>query len=271
MIIDAWDPQTFSAEIATVLTKHSELIFDYHVEDRRLMHEHLNSSPYQSLKPNRLFRAHQNFRENTLAPIVAKSRIRVWHYTRLTDEEANTMCSKIVPSSLEYLRYRLSNLVANNLLTKDDAETVFAQSPYHRQPFRTNSLWTTVLPLSHCDCGVELLLKYWGGESAYFWLSDERIVNTLRNLGTSRIVEIETALMDELNGYSVAGIFLAAWARQLGAPVTPSNRDLLIREFIDTAKVIRIHTKGDNFFEAVGTTYPVGASTLLEDDNGSTI
>lgn len=201
MTIDAWDPKTFGAEISAALAEQSKLIFDYHVEDRRLMDEHLNSSPYQSLKPNRLFTTYQNFHENTLAPIVARSRIRVWHYTRLTDEEADAMHQQIVPSSLEYLRYRLSNLVAKDLLTQDDADTVFAQSPFHQQSNRAGCLCATTIPLSHCDCGVELLLESWGGESSYFWLCDERIAKTLNSLGTPRIIEIETALTDRLNGY----------------------------------------------------------------------
>jgi hypothetical protein len=267
--IDAWDPKTFGAEISASLTEHSKLIFDYHVEDRRLMDEHLNSSPYQSLKSNRLFPAYQDFHENTLAPIVARSRIRAWHYTRLTDEEADAMHQQLVPSSLEYLRYRLSNLVEKNLLTQDDAETVFAQSPFHKQSNRAGCLCVTIIPLSHCDGGVELLLESWGGESAYFRLTDEGVAKALKSLGTPRIIEIETAVTDKLNGYKVAKTVLAAWARQLGAPVTLSGCDLFIEECIDTAEVLRIHAKGDNFFEAIGTTYPEGVGALSKDDNES--
>lgn len=182
MTVDAWDPKTFGAEISAALTEHSKLIFDYHVEDRRLMDEHLHSSPYQSLKPNRLFPAYQDFHENTLAPMVARTRIRAWHYTRLTDEEADAMLQQLVPSSLEYLRYRLNNLVSKNLLTQEAAETVFAQSPIHKQSNRAGCLCATILPLSDDDGGVELLLENWGGESAYFWLSDEGLAKALKSI-----------------------------------------------------------------------------------------
>ncbi|MCU7866648.1 MAG: hypothetical protein KZQ92_22060 [Candidatus Thiodiazotropha sp. (ex Lucinoma borealis)] len=267
MTIDAWNPKSFGAEISEVLTTHSKLIFEYHTEDRRLMDEHLNSSPYQSLQPNHLFPEYQYFHENTLAPIVAKSRIRAWHYTRLTDEEADAIRQELVPSSLEYLRYRLNNLVAKNVLKENEAETIFAQSPFHKQSNRAGYLCTTIIPLSHFDSGVEPLLKSWGGESAYFWITDKGVAKNLKSLGTPRIIEIETALTDKLNGYKVAETFLFAWARQLGAQVTLSGCDLFIRECIDTAKVLHIHTEGDSSFEAIGTDYPVSVGKLLEDEN----
>lgn len=265
MIIDTWDPKTFGVEITAALTDHSRLVADYHEEKRRLMDQHLNSSPYQSLKPNQHFSAYQKFREQTLAPILTRSRIRAWHYTRLTDEETDAMYKKLVLSSLDALRHRLSNLVAINLLTQDDAETVFIQSPFHKQPdTRAGRLCATIIPLPRCDSGVVPLLESWGGESAYFWLSDERIAATLRSVGAPRIVEIETALADNLNGYKVAETVLNAWARQLGVPANLLGCDLFITECIDTAKVIRIHTEGDGCFEAVGMAYPEGVGALLE-------
>lgn len=263
MTIDAWNPQTFADEIATVLTEYSRLILDYYVENRKLMDEHLNRSTYQSLKPNPHSRAFQEFHENVLAPTVARSRIRAWHYTRLTDDEADAMSRKLVPSSLKHLRYRLNNLVANNLLTHDDADTVFAHSPYHKQSVRAGCICTTIIPLSHYDSGVEPLLESWGGESAYFWLTDEGVAKKLRTLGTPRIIEIETALADNLNGYKVAKTFLDAWAKKLGAPTAISGCDLFIKESIGTAKVLRIHSDGGNSFEAVGTVYPEGIAALV--------
>lgn len=228
------------------------------------MNEHLNSYPYQSLQPNYLFPEYQHFHENTLAPIVAKSRIRVWHYTRLTDEEAGAMRQKLVPSSLEYLRCRLNNLVAKNLLNENEADTIFAQSPFHKQSNRAGYLCTTIIPLPHLDSGVKPLLNSWGGESAYFWISDKGIAKTLESLGTPRVIEIETTLTDNLNGYKVAQTFLAAWARLLGAPATLSGCDLFIKECIDTAKVLRVHTEGDSSFRAIGMDYPVGVGKLVE-------
>lgn len=263
MTIDAWDPKTFTPDIAAVLTAHSKLILDFYVEDRKLMDEHLNSSTYRSLEPNRFFPDFQKLRENTLAPIIAMSRIRAWHYSRLTDDEVVAMYQELVPSSLEHLRLRLDKLVAKNLLTLEESNTVFAQSPFHEQPVRTGCLCATIIPISSNDCGVKLLLGSWGGESAYFWLSDQKLAITLKSLGSPRIIELETGLSDSLNGYKVAETFLLAWARNLGAPVSVIGCDLFIKEEISTAKVLRIHTKGDVSFKTIGTTYPNGVAALL--------
>jgi len=158
MAIDAWNPITFGEEITAALSAHSRIVYDYHVEDQRLMGEHLRSSPYQSLEPNRYFPAYQEFREHILAPLLARSRIRAWHYTRLTDDEVDAMKRCLVVSSLDYLRHRLSTLVENDLLGRDDADTVFTQSPFQEQ-LRTGRLWTTVIPLPHNDSGVHRSLK----------------------------------------------------------------------------------------------------------------
>jgi hypothetical protein len=266
VIVDAWDPKTFGAELTVALTDHSKLVFDYYVEDRKLMDEYINSSPHQSLKPNRHASAYRTLHEHSLAPILSRNRIRAWHYTRHTDEEADAMHQKLVASSLNFLRERLNNLVAKHVLTQKNAETIFAQSPFHQQhDNRSGFLCTTIIPLSHLYGGVEPLLENWGGESAYFWLSDERLVETLKRAGIPRIVEIETALSDKLNGYKVAETVLNAWARQFGAPAPMPGCDLFILKCIDTAKVIRIHTKGDGFFDSVGTTYPNGVDALLEE------
>lgn len=264
MVIDAWNPETFGADITSALSDRSNLILDYHMEERKLMDEHLSSSPYQSLKPNPLFSAYNQFHEQILAPILAKSRVRVWHYTRLTDGEVDEMHQRLVPSSLGHLRHRLDNLVAKSLLTPEDAEIVFAESPLHKQRNREGRLWTTIVPLPHNDSGVEPLLENWGGESAYFWLSNKRIAATLKSLGRPRIVELETALSDYLNGYRVAETVLRAWAKQMCAPVLLSGCDLSITNCIGTARVMRIHTKGDSCFETIASTYPEGVRVLLE-------
>jgi len=263
-MIDSWNPKTFSAEICSALSDQSELVRNYHEEDRKLMEEPLNSSPYQSLKSNRFHSAYSELREKILTPILASSRIRVWHYTRLTDDEVDSMRQQLVLSSLYYLKDRIENLVTNTLLTHEEAEIIYAESPFHSHlNYRTGRLWATNIPLPPSYSGVVPLLESWGGESAYFWLSNEMIAAKLKQVGSPRIVELETALSDNLNGYSVSDTVLKAWAKKLGVPVLLSGCDLSVSNCIDTAKVVRVHTKGDSSFQAVATAYPKGACALL--------
>lgn len=263
-MIDLWNPDTFSAELERTLTAKSQLIFDYHSEAHRLMDENLNSSPYQSLKPNRFSADFLSFQEYELTPILAGSRIRAWHYARLLDHEVAAMRQGLVPSSLVFLKKRLNDLVAMDLLSQEEADKVFQESPFQSQEgIRSGRLWIVTVPLHYCDTGVSTLLESWGGESAYFWLSDEGLATKLRNLGMSRILEIEVALSDGLNSFSASSTVLEAWAKKQGAPVVPTGCDLAITNCLGTAKLVRVHTEGESAFEAIAKTYPEGASEKI--------
>ncbi|MDR5904107.1 hypothetical protein [Franzmannia qiaohouensis] len=258
-MIDLWNPDTFSAELERTLSAGSQLIFDYHSEAHRLMDEHLNSSPYQSLKPNKFSADFLAFQEYELTPILAGSRIRAWHYSRLLDHEVAAMRQGLVPSSFEFLKKRLNDLVAMDLLRQEEADKVFQESPFQSQEvIRSGRLWTVTVPLPYCDTGVSPLLGSWGGESAYFWLSDKGLATKLRHLGMSRILEIEAALSDGLNAFSASSTVLEAWAKKLGAPAVPTGCDLAITNCLGTAKLVRVHTEGESAFEVIGKAYPEG-------------
>jgi hypothetical protein len=262
--MDAWNPATFDPELFETLERNSELIRDYHTEDRRLMDEHLNSDPYESLKPNRFHEAALILSEHTVTPLLRERRIRVWHYTRLTDDEVLAIQRRLEPSTLSSLRRRLHALRHDGLLTQQEAQIVYEQSPFHAQSnMRSDRVCTTTVPLSPDNPGVELLLESWGGEAAYFWLSDETVAAKLRTIGIPRIVEIETALGDKLNAFSAAQTVVQAWARSLDVPVHVSGSDLSIIDCLDTARVLRVHTEGDGLFEQVATTYPIDSDQLL--------
>ena len=176
------------------------------------------------------------------------------------------MCQKLVPSSLDYLQLRLDSLVSNDLLNKAESKLVFNQSPYHAQgKIRFNMLWSTTVPLPSNESGVSPLLESWGGESAYFWLSDKIVKTKLKKIGLPRIIEIETALSDGLNAFSVSKTVLQAWAKKLGVSVAPSGSDLAIKESIEKAKVVKVHTEGQRSFNALAKTYPKNAQKLLSE------
>jgi hypothetical protein len=259
-----WDPKSFNYEIVSVLGNHSELISDYFSEDIRLMNEHLSSSPYQSLKSNRFNYAFSDFKENVLTPILKHNRIIVWHYTRLTDDEVEMMCKRLMTSTLDYLKLRLELLVSKGLLTYEESQVVFKQSPFHNQERnRSGMLWTTTTPEPTTDMGVEPLLNSWGGESAYFWLTDEGLKTKLKEIGLPRVIEIEVELTDGLNAFSVSETVLEAWAKKLGISIAPSGTDLSIKSSVNKAKVVKVHTKGENSFNDLAESYPKNSQALL--------
>lgn len=262
-MIDLWNPRTFSPELRQVLADQSELISNYHIEAKRLMDEHLNSSPYQSLEPNRFGSNYISFQENTLTPILAGVRVRTWHYSRLLDHEVNEMQQQLVPSSLGFLKQRLDALVARRLLTRQEADIVFKSSPFQAQgDIRSERFWIVTVPVHCSDPGVVPLLGSWGGESAYFWLKDASLAARLKNLGSPRILEIETSLSDRMNAFAVSRTVLEAWAREQGVAVVPSGCDLSITGCISTAKVVEVHSTGEQNYEAIGKTYPAGVGGI---------
>lgn len=263
-MIDLWNPNSFPVELQQALTAESQIIFDYHSEARRLMDEHLNNSAYQSSKPNRFSADYLWFQEHTLTPILTKTRIRAWHYARLLDHEVKAMHHRLVPSSLKFLKERLHALVVMELLTQEEADMVLEESPFRSQgDIRSGMLWTVIVPLHSSDGGVSPLLGSWGGESVYFWLSDESLAAKLKRLGVPRILEIETGLSDELNAFKASDTVLEAWARKLGISVVPSGCDLAITNCLTTAEIMRVHTEGESMFDVVAKTYPEGVSELI--------
>ena len=261
--MDCWNPETFDNELRGLFISCSDLITDYFREEKRLMDEHLNSDPYESLKPNQYSAAYNRALEDMIAPMLLERSIRVWHYTRLLDDEVLSMKKRINPSTLASLQQRLETLKSKQLLTQNETDIIFQESPFQSQEdIRSNRFWTITIPISPEDCGVKPLLKSWGGESAYFWLSDEAIAIKLKNIGRPRIVEVETQLRDCLNAYSVASTASQAWAASMGVTVSIEGTDLAITDCLETASVLKVHTVEDAMFREVGKTYPDGCDNL---------
>jgi hypothetical protein len=155
--MDSWNSDAFDSELRSVLNRHSELIVAYHSEDSCLMFEHLNSDPYESLKSNKFSQEYIRFLEKTVVPLVSYRRVRVWHYTRLLDEEANAMSEQLEASTLDRLKRRLSFLVEKCLIEEGDANTIFQQSVFHSQASgRSCRFWTT-----RDLCITLILAKIW--------------------------------------------------------------------------------------------------------------
>ena len=262
--MDCWNPDTFDEELRQLFHRYSEVIQCYFREDKRLMDEHLKSNPYESLKPNQHNAQYNRILEHILTPAFFDRSIRVWHYTRLLDYEVISIMQKIIPSTITSLNDRLNTLVKNKFLTRDEANIIIKESPFQSQEnIRSNRFWSVTIPLSPENCGVKPLLESWGGESAYFWLSDEMTVNKLKKIGSPCIVEVETQLRDNLNAYSVAVTASKAWAVTLGEDVSIDGTDLAITGCIETADVLKVHTVKDEIFNEIGKTYPSGCGEIL--------
>ena len=264
--MDTWNPRTFNCELLEALRDNSELIVAYHQEDRRLMDEHLNSDPYESLKPNQYAPEYRALQEHILTPLMEDQRIRVWHYSRLTDDEVVSMERELEPSTLPGLWRRLERLIQQRVLTKEEAKIIYRDSPFQKQSDSRAGIFCTVdIPKRSDYPGVKPLLESWGGESAYFWLSDKQLAAKLKIIGTPRIVEVETPLRDRSNAFEAADMTIRSWANHLGLTVNRSGHDLFIKDCLGEARMLRVHTQGDGVFEAMARTYPDDYADLFDD------
>ena len=263
--MDVWNPASFDKELRSTLTEWSDLVAQYHIGDKALMDEHLNSDPYESRKPNPLYSDYSSFREDAITPLLTSRKIRVWHYSRLVDDEVAAMRNRLVVSTLAGLKKRLEALVGKSLLTDEEARSVLSQSPlYAQEANRAGLFWTVSVPVSPSDHGVSALLSSWGGESAYFGLKDSALANKLTRIGVPCIIEVETELRDRLNAFTVAGTVVQAWAKSLGAPATIEGSDLAITDCLSSARVLAVHTRGDETFGGVAVRYPPGCKNLRD-------
>lgn len=172
--IDSWNVNNFDDALCCALNENSRLIAEYYCEDRRLKEEHLNSGPYESLKANCYSFAFKALTEQIITPMTKERRIRVWHYTRLTEDEATTMNVKITLSSLEGLKGRIDDLIKENLLSQQEGDVIYDSSPLQTQEsIRADRFYAATTPKSADDPGVMPFLAKWGGESGCVCPSNE--------------------------------------------------------------------------------------------------
>jgi hypothetical protein len=256
-VIDLWNVGTLSDAIKQALCDKSELIVAYHNEAIRLIDDNDQIADYKGVKTNKYSADYQSFQEQTLTPMLFGERIRVWHYSRLLDQEVVRMKQSLVPSSLTFLKQRVQSLVQMGLLTDNEAEEIYIQSPFQKQNSeREGMLWAVTSPYHHQDPAVMRLLQNWGGESAYFCLTDDVLTTKLQNLGRGRIIEIEAGLTDKFNASKASGTVLEAWAKQKGVRLTPNVIDLAFSNSLSTTRIIKVHSEGDTSFAQVAITYP---------------
>ncbi|WP_157846032.1 hypothetical protein [Kiloniella litopenaei] len=217
-----------------------------------------DGNEYESLLSNKYQEKYQNFIDYVLQYELVNRHVRVWHYTKLTDEEVSIFEKQLIPASENHLCNRLNRLVEIGKITENDKNHILDNSRYYTEPNeRLDLLWTTLIPCSANNSRVELLLGYWGGEGAYFGLSNSDPVRSkLKEIGRSRICEISVPLTEFSNALSAAITVAKAWARKFGIGVSFEGSDPRLGESLVNAKVLKIHTEGIGRFQDIGLSYP---------------
>lgn len=261
-VIDVWDVATFDGALTELLQDRSDLVRDYLTTSRRHYIDRELSDHTHAHAFNPFAEEYGRFVE-AIGQEMESRTIRAWHYCRMTDDEVATLRSDgIHLSTPDTLRNRLASMVGAGMLSKTEAERLFAASPFHSSQLdsRSNKYWMVSTPVPPDDSGVELLLSHWGGEVAYFWLRDQALIDLVARLGRGRVVEIAVPMAATRHIYSAGEAVVATFARTLGCKPDRKNFDLYTKQALGPEAILAIHSEGEQCFTALGTTYPPGSA-----------
>lgn len=257
-LIDVCSVETFDGPLLQLLKGRRQLIEDYYVTDRRTLNEyfeHQAAGRYQPRASNPYCAAYLSLVES-LIPAMNERTIRAWHYSRLTDAEVQRFQSRgIELSTVESLTARLRRVVEDGLLNGALAEQIIASSPLSRGQAnsRENRFCMVSCPRHHTHNGVKPLLRYWGGEVAYFWQEDETVLQCLEYIGRGRILEIAVPLADSSFVYSASEAVVAAFVRSKGIHTDHRCFDIFFERALPKASILKVHTEGEKTFAAIQT------------------
>lgn len=261
--IDVWDLETFDPDLIAVLAAEADTVRSYMVRDHEIFLAHdLGRGPERAiLRPeNAHAGAFMALKERLGAEMKTRT-IRAWHYTRLTDEEADALRKTGVEiSTVESLRARLAARVAAGDFSQAVADALFAASPFHSDQLegRTGKFWMTSHPVVIDDTGVEPLMARWGGEVASFWLQDAGHLETLAAIGRRAIVELAVPLELTRHAHSAGEAIIATFGRSLGCVPSKHAFDVYVTAPLPGTAVLAIHSDADPTFSDVAVTYPAG-------------
>jgi hypothetical protein len=257
-LIDVWDIETFDDALLAELDARADVVRHYMVTEKRNFLEYVTAERWQPRQSNSYAPAYQNFVEQIIMPAMENRTIRAWHYTRLTDAEAELLrTGGIYISTLKTIRMRLDMQISEGLLPAESAAALYAASPFHQQDdARSNKFWMTSQPLPIDDGGVTLLLEHWGGEGVYFWLRDADLIELVKGIGRPRVIEIAVPLNATNKAYAAASAVVATFAQTLGCEPDKAAFDLYSTRALGPATVLNIYTDGDRNFAILARGYP---------------
>lgn len=263
--IDVWDARTFDPALLAVLEARADMIRDYLDTDHQifLSHDRHRGPARPILRPENPHASDFLELQEAIGREMQQRTIRAFHYTRLTDSEVAALKrGGIHLSTPASLQRRLHDIVAAGGLTRDIADQLYAQSPFHSKQLKSRSdkFCMTSHPVVVDDPGVTPLQKHWGGEVASMWIRDEALSTPLMSLGRPRIVEVAVPMSatPDSHSYRAGDAIVATFARSRGSVAAKHDFDLCVEQSLPPTAVLALHTEGDAPFVEMGRGYHVG-------------
>lgn len=256
--IDLWDQSTFDSDLAAFLESARPELHAYYEEEEKISASSANAPRWSPRPPNMLEDRRKEL-HCELSELLSRRAIRAFHYSRLTDDEVAWIIDKgFEPSTPALLQRRLDARVEAGDLAPAEAEIIFARSPLHSIAYgdRNDLFWVVSAPLAADDDGVECLLKYWGGESAYWCLHENpQTLKRLTEIGESRVIELAVDLVRANDGggaLHVADTIIETIAKQMRVRRCCRPLDLWFHHAISADQVLRVHSAGEGNFKCLG-------------------
>ena len=157
--IDVWNVESFDTCLLEELRANAELIHSYHLTEKKNFHEYTSADRWIPYPGNPYAGAYYGFVEWISRQMELRT-IRAWHYTRLTNAEADIIRHNGVHVCTETtIRQRLEAQVSAGAFSPETADELFAASPLHtksQRPGRLGKFWMVSYPVKIDDLGVEL-------------------------------------------------------------------------------------------------------------------
>lgn len=258
--IDVWNIDTFDTALLSELHSARDILRNYALTETDQSNERKIASAWVPYKSNPFAGEWMHFLEFVVVPAMTQRVMRAWHYTHLTDDETTIFRSHgVYTSDLQAIRRRLDIQAIAGTLSVEQADALFAASPFHQQEdCRSGRFWMVSHPVSSDDSGVELLLQSWGGEGVYFWLEDPVLIDLVKGFGRPRVIELAVPLRLTAHTYAAAKAVASTFVRALGCEADWSAFDLCTTSALAPDAVLCIHTEGEPNFAALARGYPAG-------------
>jgi len=132
------------------LNSESDLLRDYALTDKRQFLEREAADSWMPQATNLYLQPGTSSSSMSSCPRWSSGTIRAWHYRRLADGENRASESGgVYLSNLEAIRRRLDVQVSARVLSAENADALYAASPFHQQhDSRVGKFWMTSHPLA---------------------------------------------------------------------------------------------------------------------------
>jgi hypothetical protein len=254
--IDVWNVASFDEALLAKLREEEGLVRDYLTTSQRLFEEQNAARGRVLTETNTYAEDFQGFVEDI--GLAMNSRIiRAWHYTRLEDDELETVHKEgFHPSTLVSLRKRLDARAKAGAFSAAVADALYAESRMHHESQRSGKFYMASEPTPIDDLGVVRLLRNWGGEVTYFGLLDEGLKQVVARIGKARVLEIAVPVSSTNNWHHAGKAVVCGFARSLGLYADGRNFDVSAHVSLVRTALLRVHTEGEKDFLAIGRGYP---------------